>query len=101
MNIRSHAASTLSAAVGLVLAAAAAPAFSASDMPQVVKDNMMRMESQQLQKCYGINAVAKNDCAEGAHSCAGQATQARDPKSFVLLPAGACSKIQGGRTMAA
>ena len=101
MNIRSHAASTLSAAVGLVLAAAAAPAFTAGDMPQVVKDNMMRMESQQLQKCYGINAVAKNDCAEGAHSCAGQATQARDPKSFVLLPAGACSKIQGGHTMAA
>ena len=32
MNIRSHAASTLSAAVGLVLAAAAAPAFSAGDM---------------------------------------------------------------------
>ena len=34
----------------------------------------------------GVNAAAKNDCVEGAHSCAGQATQARDPKSFVLLP---------------
>ena len=50
--------------------------------------------------CYGINAAAKNDCAEGAHSCAGQATQARDPKSFVLLPAGDCAKIQGGKTTA-
>lgn len=99
MNLRTRAASTLSAAVGLALAAAAAPALAAAagDMPQVVKDNMMKMQSQHLQKCYGINAVAKNDCAEGAHSCAGQATQARDPKSFVLLPAGDCSKIQGGQ----
>lgn len=51
-------------------------------------------------KCYGANAVAKNDCAEGAHSCAGQATQARDPKSFVLLPAGDCGKIAGGKLKA-
>ena len=49
-------------------------------MPQPVKDNMARMQKNKLEKCYGINSVAKNDCAEGAHSCAGQATQARDPK---------------------
>ncbi|HET7136073.1 MAG TPA: DUF2282 domain-containing protein, partial [Casimicrobiaceae bacterium] len=46
------------------------------------------------------NAVGKNDCATGVHSCAGEANQARDPKSFVLLPAGDCSKIQGGSTQA-
>jgi hypothetical protein len=34
------------------------------------------------------------------HSCAGQATQARDPKSFVMLPQGVCVKIQGGKTTA-
>ncbi len=66
------------------------------DMPQVVKDNMARMEKNKLEKCYGINVAGKNDCAEGAHSCAGQATKARDGQSFVLLPAGDCSKIQGG-----
>jgi uncharacterized membrane protein len=94
-----HAGSTLSTALGLVLAAAAFPTHAQMDMskaPQVVKDNMMRMQSAKLEKCYGINAVSKNDCAEGVHSCAGQATQARDPKSFVLLPAGDCAKIQGG-----
>ena len=48
------------------------------------------------EKCFGINAVAKNDCGTGSHSCAGQATMARDPKSFVLVPAGACEKIAGG-----
>jgi uncharacterized membrane protein len=40
--------------------------------------------------------VSKNDCAEGVHSCAGEATQARDPHSFVMLPAGDCGKIAGG-----
>lgn len=49
-----------------------------------------------LEKCYGINAVGRNDCAAGAHSCAGQATIARDPASFVLLPQGDCQKIAGG-----
>jgi uncharacterized membrane protein len=95
-------ASALTTAVGLALAMQA-PTVRAQGManpPQVVKDNMARMEKDKLQKCYGINAVAKNDCAEGAHSCAGQATQARDTKSFVLLPAGDCSKIQGGKLTA-
>ena len=99
MNRRLFAASTLTTAIGLALAMQA-PAVLAQGManpPQVVKDNMARMAANKLEKCYGINVVAKNDCAEGAHSCAGQATQARDPKSFVLLPAGDCGKIQGGK----
>jgi len=104
MNKYASAASTLSVAIGLALSAAAPAGRAAGmenmgnmgNMPQVVKDNMMRAERDHLEKCYGINRVAKNDCAAGVHSCAGQATRARDPKSFVLLPAGDCSKIQGG-----
>lgn len=99
MNRRLFAASTLTTAVGLALAMQA-PAVRAQGManpPQIVKDNMARMQQNKLEKCYGINAVAKNDCAEGAHSCAGQATQARDAKSFVLLSTGDCAKIQGGK----
>jgi uncharacterized membrane protein len=102
MNRPLLAASTLTTALGLALAMQA-PTVLAQGMvnpPQIVKDNMARMEKEKLQKCYGINAVSKNDCAEGAHSCAGQATQARDPKSFVLLPAGDCGKIQGGKLTA-
>jgi uncharacterized membrane protein len=102
LNSQLMAVSTLSAAVGLALAIQVAPvrAQTMKEMPQVVKDNMARMEKDKLEKCYGVNAVAKNDCAQGAHSCAGQATQTRDPKSFVLLPAGDCSKIQGGKLTA-
>ena len=102
MNRRLFAISTLTTAMGLAFAMQA-PTVQAQGManpPQVVKDNMERMAKNKLEKCYGINAVAKNDCAEGAHSCAGQATQARDSKSFVLLPAGDCGKIQGGKTTA-
>ena len=94
MNRYTLAASTLTAALGMALALQA-PAR-AAETPQIVKDNMMRAQKYHLQKCYGINAISKNDCAEGAHSCAGQATQARDPASFVLLPAGDCGKIEGG-----
>lgn len=100
------AASALSTALGLVFAVSSLPAHAqgqAMDMskaPQVVKDNMARMQKNKLEKCYGINVAGKNDCAEGVHSCAGQSTQARDTKSFVLLPAGDCGKIQGGNTKA-
>jgi uncharacterized membrane protein len=96
--------SALSAALGLVFAVSTLPAqaqgMDMSKAPQIVKDNMARMEKNKLEKCYGISVAGKNDCAEGAHSCAGQSTQARDTKSFVLLPAGDCSKIQGGSTKA-
>lgn len=99
MNRRAFGATALSTAVGLALAMQALPTqaqeMDLTNAPQIVKDNMARMEAGKLEKCYGINAVAKNDCAEGVHSCAGQATQARDPKSFVLLPGGDCGKIAG------
>jgi uncharacterized membrane protein len=94
MNRYTLAASTLSAALGVALALSTP--LRAADTPQAVKDNMARAQKLHLQKCYGVNAVGKNDCAQGAHSCAGQADMARDPKSFVLLPQGDCEKIAGG-----
>ena len=101
MDRRMFAASVLSAAIGLAGVAAVAPPASAAMMS---KDQMMKVQQankeramkQHLVACYGINAVGRNDCAAGAHSCAGQATKARDAASFVLLPQGDCSKIAGG-----
>ena len=55
-----------------------------------------KAEEAKPEKCYGVNAAGKNDCGAGSHTCAVQATMARDPKSFVLVPAGACEKIAGG-----
>jgi uncharacterized membrane protein len=45
------------------------------------------------EKCYGIAKAGKNDCAAGAHSCAGQGTKSSDKSAFVYLPSGACEKI--------
>jgi len=87
MNRFVMAATTLSAAVGLALAL---------QSPAQAADDAKAMGKEKLEKCYGINAAGKNDCAAGSHSCAGQSTTARDPKSFVLVPAGACAKIAGG-----
>lgn len=103
MHRRTLAGSALTAALGLLALSAGVPvqAQDASKLPKVVQDNMARAKAHKLEKCYGINAAGKNDCAEGAHSCAGQSNGARDPKSFVLLPAGDCGKIAGGSTKAA
>ena len=97
------AAGVFAAALGLAGAVATTGAAFAADMTmnkdqmmKVQQDNMQRAKTGHLAACYGINAVAKNDCAAGVHSCSGQATMARDPKSFVLLPAGDCEKIAGG-----
>jgi uncharacterized membrane protein len=94
MNRYLVAASTLTAAVGLALVLQS-PVRAADDSSKT--DKAMK---EKLEKCYGINASGKNDCAAGSHSCAGQATAARDPKSFVLVPTGACSKIAGGTLQA-
>ncbi|MBB4517500.1 BufA1 family periplasmic bufferin-type metallophore [Paraburkholderia fungorum] len=100
MSNRLFAATALSAAMGLALAMQGTPAsaqgMDMSKASPMMKETMQKMKKNHLEQCYGINAVAKNDCGGGAHSCSGQATQARDPKSFVLVPAGVCSKIAGG-----
>ena len=101
MDRKIFAASVFAAAVGLAGAAvtvtpAAAAMMTKDQMMQVQQANMARAKAGHLVACYGINAAAKNDCATGVHSCAGQATAARDTKSFVLLPAGDCEKIAGG-----
>lgn len=118
MNHRLIATTVFSGAVGLALALQTAPVQAQQMNPKqkqmlemmlkehpgadkkVIEQNMARVAKYHLAKCYGINAVGKNDCASGVHSCSGQATQARDPKSFVLLPAGDCGKIAGGKSTA-
>ena len=70
----------------LALSAFAAAAANAAPVPQPAGS----------EKCYGIAKASRNDCAAGAHSCAGQATKDHDKASFVYLPKGACAKIAGG-----
>ena len=49
-----------------------------------------------FQKCAGVVKAGQNDCGANGHSCAGQAKRDNDPKEWVYLPKGTCSKIVGG-----
>lgn len=91
---------TIAAAVGLALAAPGAFAEQGKPMTKEQQMTMERMVKNNLEKCYGVAARGKNDCAEGAHSCVGQSTRDRDPQSFVLVPKGDCQKLAGGKTQA-
>ena len=42
------------------------------------------------EKCFGISLKGQNDCAAGAHSCAGSSTIDYDGQSFKLVPKGSC-----------
>ena len=52
------------------------------------------------EKCFGIAAAGKNDCATktGSHSCAGQSTRDNDPSEWKYVEKGTCSAL-GGKTM--
>ena len=78
------------AATATLLGALAA---TASSVAQTKDPNMTGRE-----KCYGVAKAGKNDCAAGAHSCAGQSTRNGDKASFVAVPVGLCSRLVGGST---
>ena len=98
---RALATATLAAAVSLAMAAPGAFAQQAGKpMTKEQQATMERMQKNNLEKCYGVAARGKNDCAEGQHSCVGQSTHDRDKASFVLVPKGDCQKLAGGSTKA-
>ncbi len=48
------------------------------------------------EKCYGIAAAGQNDCQTATHSCAGESKTAGAGDSWIYVPAGTCTKINGG-----
>jgi len=52
------------------------------------------------EKCYGVAAAGKNDCATASNSCAGSSAKDRQADAFISLPKGLCEKIAGGTTAA-
>jgi uncharacterized membrane protein len=82
-----------------VAAASAAAAIAALPLMAKAATPVTPPANYQYEKCYGVNAAGKNDCAaQGVHSCGGESKIANDPKSYVYLPTGTCTKIQGGST---
>jgi uncharacterized membrane protein len=85
------AASSVVALLALAVAGLASAQQPAQSHPQMAAG---------MERCYGVARAGHNDCAAGAHSCAGQSTRDNDPASFVELPAGACAKLAHGSTTA-
>lgn len=68
----------LSALTAAIALGAAAPAMAAAK-----------------EKCYGIAAAGKNDCAANGHSCAGQSKVDKDPAEWKYVAAGTCKSMGG------
>ena len=49
-----------------------------------------------MEKCYGVAAAGKNDCQTASNSCAGQVSDAGKGDAWIYVPAGTCTKINGG-----
>lgn len=75
---------TIAAAVTSLLALSAATTATADDAMAGAKE-----------KCYGVAKAGKNDCANGAHSCMGQAAKDHDPTEWKMLPKAECEKLGG------
>ncbi len=88
---------TLSAVVALGIGSQALADTNTNMQNKTAK--MLTTEMPQgFEKCYGIAKAGKNDCAGGAESCAGQATQDGAKNAWIGVPKGTCSKIVGGST---
>lgn len=80
---------TATAIAGLLSVAVIANMASAAD-EHAAKEGM--------EKCYGIVKAGQNDCAGGAHSCAGNAATDGEGTEWVMVPTGTCAKIVNGST---
>jgi uncharacterized membrane protein len=72
----------IAAAVGSLLTLGAAGTASAG-------------EKADKEKCYGVAAAGKNDCAANGHSCAGQSKVDKDPTEWKYMSKGECEKMGG------
>ena len=91
MNVKSPVtAVTLAGSFAAALVIVATPAFAG---PKPARPDM--------EKCYGIAKAGQNDCAAGAHSCAGQAKADNDANDWKYVAKGSCEKMGGSTTAAA
>lgn len=58
--------------------------------------------AEEKEKCYGVAAAGKNDCAsaKGTNACAGQSKVDKDPDVFKFVAKGTCDKMGGKLTAA-
>ena len=49
------------------------------------------------EKCAGIVKAGQNDSDTSKSACAGTSTVDRDAEAWILVPAGTCARIAGGK----
>jgi uncharacterized membrane protein len=52
----------------------------------------------QQEKCFGVAKAGQNDCATGAHGCAGQAKADKASAEWKMVAKGTCEKAGGKLT---
>ncbi len=87
-------ASAFAAALGSFAPSASAAGMSSDDMMKAAQAKTdSQMATGKFEPCYGVALAGQNDCAAGAHSCAGTSTVDYDPASFKLVPKGTCTSM--------
>ena len=62
----------------------------------VLSGPLFAADDANTEKCYGVSKAGKNDCAGGAHACAGQSSKDASGKEFIKVPKGTCERLVGG-----
>jgi uncharacterized membrane protein len=86
-----------SVAVAGALAAALGSLAATSALADMAENKMKTetsMKTGKFEMCYGVALKGQNDCAAGAHSCAGTSTVDYDGASFKLVPVGTCVSMK-------
>ncbi len=86
-------AGAFAAALGSFAASASAAGMSSEDTMHTPENTKVQMATGKFEECYGVALAGQNDCAAGAHSCAGTSTVDYDPASFKLVPKGTCTSM--------
>lgn len=71
---------------------ASAVAFAVSG-PMLLSGSAQAAENE---KCFGVAAASQNDCQTASNSCAGQVADAGRGDTWIYVPTGTCTKINGG-----
>ena len=88
----------IAAAVAAAFGAFAATSASAADdaaamMKAAQAKTEAAVKTGKFEPCYGVALKGQNDCAAGAHSCAGTSTVDYDGQSFKLVATGTCTTM--------
>jgi uncharacterized membrane protein len=76
----------------LLIAAAVGALISGSAAAQVHPEK----PTYKYEKCYGVARAGHNDCFFASNSCAGTSAQDDDPRAWIYVPQGTCTKISRG-----